>query len=111
MVSQPGREPQGGSPTCPHPHHNRHPGKQDGDGAKSPSGTNTPLGISSSGSPYAHRDQDVGTRDGQVLTSTTPRPPCPASAATSQILLVVWALAKHPHPCSRDHNFPVASGY
>lgn len=29
-------EPQGGSPACPHPHHNRHPDKQDEDGARSP---------------------------------------------------------------------------
>lgn len=61
--------------------------------------------------PSAHRDQDVGTRGGQALTETILRPPVPSLCSHRQILLVVWAPAKRPHPSSRDRNFPVASGY
>lgn len=108
-------KPQGGSPACPHPHHNRHPGKQDEDGARSPSLLQPQLQHQRARQPRvkpcAHRDQDVGTRGGQALTWTTLRPPCLASTATSQRRLVVWAPAKRPRPSSRDHNFPVASGY
>lgn len=53
----------------------------------------------------------MGTRDGQALTETILRPPVPSLWSHRQILLVVWAPAKHPHPSSRDRNFPVASGY
>lgn len=90
-------EPQGGSPTRPHPHplHKRHPGKQEN---RMSMGRGPPLCPSASPQhqlarqphfkPRAHRDQDVGTQEWTSpdadnsatpvpgLRSHKPNPPC-----------------------------------
>lgn len=97
-------EPQRRGPTCPHPHHNRHLGKQDEKGTSPPLCTNTLLQHQPARQPHfkpcAHGDQDVGTQEWtspDVDNSATPVPglhsykpntPCglgPSQAPTPQL--------------------------
>lgn len=122
-------EPQGGSPACPHPHHSRHPGIQDEDGARSPSlHQHPPPASASQAAPFqAFCPQGPGCRhqgwtspDGD--NSATPRAqplqpqantPCglgPSQAPTPQLtrpqLPCCFPVTQSAHtPWSLLHNF------
>lgn len=82
VVLQPGRDGTTGRKPClPHPHHNRHPGKQDENGERPPSlyqpPTSSQLARQPHFEPCAHRDQDVATQEWtspDVDNSATPMP-------------------------------------